>query len=144
MQFCNNHWTALRKAITSRGLSDFVSNDGHEAIQREVGHLQGQPSTRENFDPLMAAHWAICNRAMETINHIGGNPLALMLKDLEHPERECPICYLNYLSAEHDRTCTEPTCKKPKGLTFDDWIESVADHIKQTVAALPNEPKSTA
>lgn len=136
MKFCQNHWSALKLAITKRGLGDFVSADGREAIQREISHMQGEPTTKENFDPLMGAHWMIANRAMQTLSAIGANPLALMAENPEHPEYECPICYLNILSAEHDRTCTEPNCNKPKGLTFDDWIDSVADHIKGEVERL--------
>jgi hypothetical protein len=142
VKFCQPHWDALRKAITARGLGDFVSKDGTEALQREVRSLEGKPEAKEHFDPLMGAHWAICNRAMETLTQIGANPLALMMSDPEHPELECPICHLNFLSAEHDKTCTEPTCKKPKGLTFDDWIESVADHMKKVVEEMPKEQKN--
>lgn len=141
MKFCHIHWDALRKAITNRGLGDFVSGSGHEAIQREVRSLEGKPEAKEHFDPLMGAHWAIVNRAMELLGQIGGNPLALLASDPEHPEHECPICYLNWLSAEHDKICAEPTCQKPKGLTFDDWIESVADHMKKVVEEMPTEKK---
>lgn len=139
MKFCKLHWDALRLAITSRGLGDFVSGSGQEALQREVRSLEGKPEAKEHFDPLMGAHWAIINRAMVTLQQIGGNPLSLMTGDPEHPELECPICHLNFLSAEHDKVCTEPTCKKPKGLTFDDWIESVADHMKKIVEEMPSE-----
>lgn len=141
MKFCQPHWDALRKAITNRGLGDFVSKDGTEAMQREVRHLD-KPPEKEHFDPLMGAHWAICNRAMETLSQIGANPLMLMASDPEHPEWECPICCLNWLSAEHDKTCIEPTCQKKKGQTFDDWIESVADHMKKTVEEMPAEKKN--
>jgi hypothetical protein len=142
MKFCQAHWDALRLAITNRGLGDFISKDGTEALQRDVRSLEGKPEVKEKFDPLMGGFWAICNRAMDLLRYTGQNPLALMMHDPEHPERECPICYLNYLSAEHDKTCTEPTCQKPKGLTFDDWIESVADHMKKVVEEMPLEKKN--
>jgi hypothetical protein len=142
MRFCQPHWDALRLAITNRGLGDFVSKDGVEAMQRDMRSLEGKPEAKDHFDPLMGGCWAICNRAMETLSQIGQSPLLLMASDPEHPERECPICLLNFLSAEHDKTCTELTCKKPKGLTFDDWIESVADHMKKVVEAMPLEKKN--
>jgi hypothetical protein len=141
MKFCQPHWDALRLAITNRGLGDFVSKDGVEALNREVRSLDGKPEAKEHFDPLMGAHWAIMTRAMETLQQIGANPLAMMMSDPEHPERECPICYLNFLSAEHDKVCNEPTCKKVKGMTFDNWIESVADHMKKVVEEMPQEKK---
>lgn len=127
MKFCQHHWDALKQAIKSRGLFDLVARDGHEALEQAVGELKGEPKTLKNFDPLMSAHWQIVNNAMETLGAIGANPLALMASDPDHPECECPICYLNYLSEEHDRTCTEPTCTKKKGLRFDDWIQKAAD-----------------
>jgi hypothetical protein len=141
VKFCKPHWDALRLAITNRGLGDFVSKDGTEAMDRDLRSLDGKPSAKEHFDPLMGAHWALINRAMDTLGQVGISPLVLMASDPEHPERECPICYLNYLSAEHDKTCNDPACQKPKGLTFDNWIESVADHMKKVVAEMPLEKK---
>jgi hypothetical protein len=141
MRFCQPHWDALRLAITNRGLGDFMSKDGTEAMTRDMRSLAGKPEVKEHFDPLMGAFWAITNRAMDLLKEIGISPLALMASDPEHPELECPICYLNFISAEHDKTCNDPACKKPKGLTFDDWIESVADHMKKVVEQMPLEKK---
>lgn len=85
----------------------------------------------------MGAHNAIVSNALEMIKSIGQNPLMLMAGDPDHPEWECPICCLNWLSLEHDRTCTEPACKKPKGLTFDDWIDKAADGAMEHIKTLP-------
>lgn len=128
MKFCQTHWDALKKAISVRGLMDFVADGGEECVRRQADQVHsGGRITKENYDPLMAAHWAIAGNAMELLNRNGMTALALMVNDPEHPERECPICYLNWLSSEHDRTCVEPTCTKPKGQTFDDWIDKAAD-----------------
>lgn len=45
----------------------------------------------------------------------------------------CPLCYLNKISTDHDATCTNPDCQKPKGPIFECWIDKAADAIK-TVA----------
>ena len=136
MKFCQPHWDKLKDAIKVRGLFDLVAKDGKEAMEQAKGQLEGKEQTLENFDPLMAAHWMIVSNSMEMIKGIGGNPLALMMSDPEHPELECPICYLNYLSAEHDRTCTVADCKKVKGQTFDDWIEKAADGALEVAKTL--------
>jgi hypothetical protein len=137
MKFCMPHWEALKKAIAVRGLNDFVSVGGKEALAREVGDLKGEKKTRANFDPLMGAHWTIVNNAMQQITAVGGSPFALMMPNPEHPELECPICHLNFLSAEHDRLCTDPACLKVKGQRFEDWIDKAADGCAEYVKTLP-------
>lgn len=137
MKFCQSHWEKLRAAIKARGIWDLVAKDGVEALQQAKEELDGKSKNLENFDPLMSAHWAICNNAMATLSKIGSNPLSLLCSDPEHPEWECPICYLNFLSAEHDRTCTDPTCTKKKGQTFDEWIDKAADGAAQVAKSMP-------
>ena len=140
MKFCQTHWNNLRQAIKARGLWDMVAGSGEEAVQQAKDQLGGKEQTKENFDPLMAAHWTICNNAMDTLKRIGANPLALLTQPPEdHPEWECPLCYLNYLSAEHDRTCMDPNCTKTKGLTFDIWIDKAADGVLEYVKELPEK-----
>lgn len=139
MKFCQPHWDRLRHAIQARGLSDLIAKDGAEAAQQMRDDIEGKPKTLDTFDPLMAAHWMIVNNAMEMIKGVGGNPLALMCQDSEHPELECPICHLNFLSAEHDRTCTEPNCKKKRGQTFDDWIDKAADGAAEQAKTMPRK-----
>jgi hypothetical protein len=136
MKFCQPHWDQLKAAIKQRGLWDFVARDGNEAISQMKDQLEGKPATIKTFDPLMAAHWMIANNAMSLLKDIGGNPLALMMENSEHPEMECPICHLNAASLEHDRTCTEPNCKKVRGQTFDEWIDKAADGAAQAAAEI--------
>lgn len=79
MKMCQSHWEELRAAIDIRGLSKFVSQGGKAAgalLADEVQHGR----TIGNWDPLMAANFAIFGNAIE----IGG--LYLMTGDL------CPLC----------------------------------------------------
>lgn len=137
MKFCQNHWDKLRAAIKARGLIEFVALDGKEAATQMIGELKGEAKTRKNFDPLMASHWAIANNAMDAAGRMGVNPLGMLMHDPEHPERECPICFLNWICAEHDRQCTNPDCKQQKGMTFDHWIDCAADEMKEKLSKLP-------
>lgn len=132
MKFCQNHWDKLRAAIEAQGLDSMVPKSGEEACNRMVKQLQGN-EVLNNYDPLMAAHNAILSNAMDTLRYIGGNPFFMMAEHRDHPEWECPICYLNWLSEEHDRTCIEPDCKKPRGLKFDDWVEKAAQGQREYV-----------
>ncbi len=77
----------------------------------------------------MSAHFMIMGNAMETIKRIGGDPRILTTANPEHPEWECPICCLNWLSDKHDRICTYKECAKPKGEQFDNWIAFAADAV---------------
>ncbi len=132
MKFCKDHWDKLRASIGARGLTSLVPKSGEEACSRMINTLQGDDNLKD-FDPLMSAHNQILSNAMDMIANIGGNPLFLMGSHPDNPEWECPICYLNFLSDEHDRTCTNAGCKKPIGLRFDNWIEKAADSVRNYV-----------
>lgn len=126
MKFCEPHWGRLREAIDKRGLSALVAEGGEAAAKNLAAEIAEGP-TIDNFDPLMSAHNAIWGNAMSALKAIGANPLMILAANPEHPEWECPICCMNWCSAEHDRTCTVEGCTKPRGLTYDDWIDRAAD-----------------
>lgn len=127
----------LRHAIQARGLGDFVAGSGEEAIKMMERDVEkGPPKKRSDYDPLMSAHWMIVNNAMDMLGIIGMNPLSLMAHDPERPEMNCPICCLNWHSANHDKICTDPNCKKPRGLTYDDWINKAADGVAAYIKTL--------
>ncbi len=126
-----SHWNALRKAIDDRGLASLISERGEEAIRKVSRELSEGPSV-DSFDPLMSAHFMIMSNAIETIGRIGIDPMIFIANNPEHPQWECPICCLNWLSEEHDNTCTTEGCTKEKGQRFDIWIEKAADDtVKQ-------------
>ena len=80
MKFCGDHWTALRAAIDERGLTRFVSGTGAALTDRLKQDLVQPEQTKETFDPLANATWAIYTNALDA----GG--LYLMSGDL------CPLC----------------------------------------------------
>lgn len=127
MKFCQPHWDALRSAIDARGLSALVAEGGEAAARNLAGEVTDGPSI-DNYDPLMSAHFAIWNNAMSlSKDRYQANPLAMMAADPEHPEWECPICFLNWLHAEHDAHCTQEGCNYPKGETYEWMIDRAAD-----------------
>lgn len=138
MRFCQRHWDALRHAIQARGLGDFIAGSGQEAVEMATRALKGgQPKKKSDYDPLLSAHWMIVNNTMEKLKELGFNPMGVFAEHEEHPECQCPLCYLNFLSLEHDRTCDKPDCPKPKGMTFDNWIDKAADGAAGYMASLP-------
>ncbi len=139
MKMCQDHWTKLRHAIQARGLGDRVAGSGQEAAKQAIEELEGKPKTRQYYDPLIGAHNSIVCNAMDMLKNLGLNPLPLLCSDPEHPEWECPICYLNYLSEEHDRTCTNPDCTKEKGVHFESWIDKAADGAAEYAKTLSAE-----
>jgi hypothetical protein len=130
MRFCQDHWDRLRKAIDERGLTDLVAPDGKVAMAQLADQLEraqrGEEKTLTpvNYDPLMAAHWAIVNNVAETARKFGGPGAALyaMAGDC------CPLCYAN---EQHQAVCNEEGCT----FTYDDWIDRAADdeleHVKK-------------
>lgn len=113
MNMCTVHWTRLREAIASRGLSALVSDSGAKAASNLQRELTDGPSI-DSYDPLMAAFTAIGSNGMTFIGQLGGNPLATLSPDAPEHMR-CTICYLNWMMDEHDRLCTDERCEKPKG-----------------------------
>jgi hypothetical protein len=107
MKICQEHWNRLRTAIEERGLSHFVAKDGKVAANNMVAELQGA-NTKENYDPLMAANFAIWGNALECWG------IEMMTSDA------CPLCALDKHAAE----CTEESCNKQSG---SDWIRFAAD-----------------
>jgi hypothetical protein len=124
MKFCQPHWDRLKAEIRSHGVADFIARDGKEAMTQAVGQLKGERETRQNYDPLMSAHWMIVNRALES----GG--LYLMVQD-EHGNERCPLCEL----VKH-----APPPPDWKGPSIDEmWIKGASKAAVDHIATLPAE-----
>jgi hypothetical protein len=137
MRFCTPHWTKLREAIDSRGLTPFIAKDGKVATKQLIKQLEDQDVTKATFDPLMSAHWAIAGNTMSLIDQTGNNPLYLLAGE-EAPEDpvkgypgfesrtwpRCPLCYINLA---HEVSCTNPKCMLDKQHGYDWMIERAAD-----------------
>ncbi len=69
-------------------------------------------ATVDNYDPLMAANFAIWENCMRVVG------LEAMAFNDDGTER-CPLCFMN---EQHLVECKDPNCSKnPK--EFDSWIE---------------------
>jgi hypothetical protein len=115
VRMCQPHWERLKTAIADRGMDGLVSQDGAELVARMREQMESG-ATRDNFDPLMAAHNLILRNAM----NVAG--LDLMTPNDDGTDR-CPICYLSdSFRAQCERT----------GRTFesyDCWCEKAADDV---------------
>src|SRR5665213_407481 len=100
MQICKSHWDKLKQAIADRGLSHLISKDGTEAVERTIKQLDGKDDPKRDYDPLLAANYAIWENAIKCAG------LGMMFGDI------CPLC-------DMDRA------KYPE--TSDDWIKYAAD-----------------
>lgn len=127
MKFCMDHWNELRGAIRDRGLESLVATSGQQAAAQTVAQLEGDKSAK-TFDPLMAAHWAIVNRAMGMVG------LAIMAPNDDGTDR-CPLCFLV-------STCE---CGLGDACHFKLWIPSVADYVRGEaikLGAMPSDSSS--
>lgn len=142
MKFCQDHWDRLRAEISKRGLDDLVADDAALVARRMESELETGATTLANFDPLMSAHWAIANNAMEYISRAGGSPLYLLAGE-EVPEDpvegygpeyegrtwpRCPLCYLNLA---HEMSCSDPRCRLDRKRGFDWMVVRAADDSRQ-------------
>jgi hypothetical protein len=120
----------MRQAIDARGMGALVAESGDQAVGNLVSEID-HGKTIDNFDPLIALHFAIWNQAMTLIKErYQQNPLMLMADDSEHPAWACPICALNWCHEEHTRLCTQPECNYPKSYDWtDEMVNGGADHI---------------
>ncbi len=113
MQFCKPHWDALRDAVEQRGMSHLVARSGQQAHEDAVAQLEGSDDL-QNWDPLMAAHWAISSRVLRAVG------LDLMFG------QKCPLCLVqqDYEAVMRDGA--------PEGKTFvpaQYWIDSCMDSM---------------
>ncbi len=81
MKFCQPHWEQLKNAIKVRGLFDFVSSSGMEAVTK----TSADQSKAENFEPLMGSHNMIVANALQA----GG---LYMMGTKEDGTPYCPVC----------------------------------------------------
>ncbi len=121
MKFCQPHWDTLRAALDQAGLGGFVAKDGQEALKKTVRSLENAAEGAEDgaaqFEPLMGAHWAIVNNAMDFVG------FALMVQNEDGSDR-CPLCFI---TADHKAKCTDPGCQIE---SYDHWIgHAVADQV---------------
>ena len=137
MKFCQDHWDLLRKRIDDRGLSHLVAKSGEVAVSQMQQQILEREVTKESFDPLMSAHWAIASNVMQMLDSAGMNPLYLMSAGDEDkvdarygPKYEgrtwprCPLCYINLA---HEVSCTDARCRMPKENGYDWMLDRAAD-----------------
>jgi hypothetical protein len=95
MKYCQPHWDQLRRAIESRGMAHLIAKSGEQAAMRIEEELIGQ-ATKHTFDPLMAAHNMVLERATRYFG------LSLFVPNEDGSEK-CPVCLLLTLPDEKDR-----------------------------------------
>ena len=121
MKFCQDHWDRLRKAIEDRGLSDLIAPDGATAAAQLADQIESGGMTPVNYDPLMAAHWAIVSNVGALAD---GLVLTLMMPNEDGSDR-CPLCYAN--------------THNPHGHNYDEWIDRAADDQVEQVKKMRSE-----
>lgn len=110
MEFCDDHWAQLRRAVAARGLDDLVSDGGAEAASRQVAEFEDNPDWT-SFDPLLYAMWNLLANGSRIFNR------PLLLVD------GCPICHL---LDHHEATCDgDPRCRTVEEI--DSWPDKAAD-----------------
>lgn len=115
MMFCQDHWDRLRDKIAAAGLSALVAESSDELLSKAMSQSQSGP-TVDNFEPLMAAHWAI---VMNLANVAGPGGLVHIMT-----MADCPLCHANAAHAAH---CTDGC---GRGDYFDDYLDfAVADQV---------------
>lgn len=130
MKFCQDHWDKLGAAIDAEGIGHLVARDGNAAMANLISEAE-TGSRRENFDPLMGAHWAIIGRVSEV------HPEVLLVEG-------CPLCYAKerHAVAERDGLCPgAPQCEVTDEW-FEAWIPSVAEHMRQIHEQMVAEEKT--
>lgn len=127
----------MRQKIDDRALTQLIAKDGQVAVSQMASQIQERDVTKDNFDPLMSAHWAIAGNVMQMLSSAGMNPLYLMSGGDEDkvdarygPKYEgrtwprCPLCYINLA---HEVSCTNPKCTMPKERGYDWMLDRAAD-----------------
>ncbi len=95
MKYCQPHWDRLRSAIEQRGMGHLTARSGEEAMMRFEEEVIGQ-ATKHTFDPLMACHNRVVERATQRFG------LALFAPNEDGSEK-CPVCLLLTLPDDKGR-----------------------------------------
>lgn len=128
MKFCQPHWDQLRQKVDARGLTSLIADTGEQAAKNIVRELEEGERTIDTFDPLMGAHNAIWGNAMRIAQETyQSSPLAMLAGDPQHPEWECPVCFLNWLHADHIANCKQPGCDYPKEADYAWMLDRAVD-----------------
>src|SRR3954462_14369259 len=120
MMPCKHHWDALKTEIDKLGLGPLVSKSGQEVATRELNQLtsalEGAKPKPQDYDPLMALHWAISTRVLR------GAPFVLFgregedgmpeNKDKEGHNHYCPLCVVRR-DFEHHLHSPGGRCGRP-------------------------------
>ena len=116
MKFCQKHWDRLRDVIKAKGMAHLIAKNGQTAAKNIVKELEGKLGA-DDYDPLMACHWLIMERALEC----GG--LYLLNDDY------CPLCEaIKHTPVDDDTDIA------------DEWIDGCTDAVKEhciKIGALP-------
>jgi len=86
VKYCQPHWDRLRAAIEARGMGHLIAKSGEQAMMRVEEELIGQ-ETKHTFDPLMASHNMVLERALGCLG-LG------ILAPNEDGTDKCPVCEL--------------------------------------------------
>lgn len=156
MKFCQPHWDKLRAAIEARGLTPLVSVGGASAVEKTVEQLKTGRETLDNYDPLMAAHWAIAGNLMRLLGPSalylmsGGDEDPMEVEKIAEPAlREkyagktwprCPICYAN---VAHELSCREENCQLTRVDGYEWVVDRAADDAKERVDELMRAGRQT-
>lgn len=124
MRFCTCHWNSLRKAVDDRGMTHLVARSGEDAVENQVAELEGR-ATPANWDPLMAAHWAIAGKVMDAIGHSQGPEAALAFFGSADG---CPLCEVQRSYDWWGRNGNPPPPAEAKDAQA--WIDSCMDAMR--------------
>lgn len=109
--FCMPHWNMLRRAVRDRGMDHLVAPSGEEAARAAAAQLEGT-DTVEDWDPLMAAHWAIMSKVLQAVGLAG---LA---------EVFCPLCAVQ---ESFDAVSETDDFKPERHHNAQQWVDSCTD-----------------
>lgn len=127
---CQDHWDGLRVRLADRGLTSLVAEDGKQAVANFVSELQDGVNL-SNYDPLMAAHWALVGNCDDFLRNFGQAPTLLIPPDDEHPDGWCPLCRLKAFVAEARDANGICVCgcgqEVPDPEGYEAWLDRAAD-----------------
>ena len=112
MQFCQQHWDSMREAVRLRGMEHLVARSGEEAVADLTAQLEGT-ATQQNWDPLMAAHWAILTRVMRSMG-------LAALGDF------CPLCEVQ---SSYDWAVKNMNPLPAEARSAQQWVDSCMDSM---------------
>lgn len=126
MRVCDKHWADLKQQLVRHGYGDYLTPENEDRA-RLFSILAGEPDL-SRFCPVLASHNNLIARCQDVVVGMLGNHMLLFMNHVDTPDKNCPMCFVNWMIEEHLEHCTNPDCS----ITPNSAMRFMRDSVEDT------------